>query len=361
MAVDLLIRALCELGHTVDLLTFHEGEARHYPGLTHHRIPAPPLLRNVRPGFSWKKLICDMVLAIKAWRLVRRIRPDQIHAVEEAAILVRFLRPWFRVPYTYDMDSSLPAQLMESNPWLKCFASILQWVERKTLQGAELIIPVCPSLGELAAANGGKNIHILQDISFRPKSLPPPSVASELTRLPGCRFLYVGNLEAYQGIDLLLRSFAIAATKEQNISLVLVGGNTHHVNTYRVLRDSLDISTKVYLLGPRPAKDLFAWLTGADVLLSPRIAGINTPMKIYSYLDSGSPVLATRLETHTQVLNENIAALADPTPEAFGTAMTELARDPERRKMLAVQARQFIHENHTYDVFKESVGVIYPA
>ena len=37
----------------------------------------------------------------------------------------------------------------------------------------------------------------------------------------------------------------------------------------------------------------------ADVLISPRIKGVNTPMKIYSYLDSGRCVLATDLQlTH---------------------------------------------------------------
>ena len=45
-------------------------------------------------------------------------------------------------------------------------------------------------------------------------------------------------------------------------------------------------------------------LLAADVLVSPRLKGLNTPMKIYSYLDSGSAVLATRLRTHTQVLDD---------------------------------------------------------
>ena len=39
-----------------------------------------------------------------------------------------------------------------------------------------------------------------------------------------------------------------------------------------------------------------------DVLVSPRSRGTNTPLKIYQYLRSGKPIVATRLLTHTQVL-----------------------------------------------------------
>ena len=64
-------------------------------------------------------------------------------------------------------------------------------------------------------------------------------------------------------------------------------------------------------------RDRVARLLGeADVLVSPRLKGLNTPMKIYSYLDSGTAVLATRLRTHTQVLDDRTAYLVDPVSEA---------------------------------------------
>ena len=63
---------------------------------------------------------------------------------------------------------------------------------------------------------------------------------------------------------------------------------------------------------------LASLLAQADVLVSPRTRGNNTPMKIYSYLDAGRAVLATDLPTHTQVLTPECARLApadpDPTP-----------------------------------------------
>ncbi len=58
----------------------------------------------------------------------------------------------------------------------------------------------------------------------------------------------------------------------------------------------------------------------ADILVSPRIKGTNTPMKIYSYLQSGKPILATDMPTHTQVLSRTTAMLADPSPDKFADA-----------------------------------------
>ena len=65
-----------------------------------------------------------------------------------------------------------------------------------------------------------------------------------------------------------------------------------------------------------------------DLLVSPRIRGTNTPLKIYSYLRSGKPIVATNLLTHTQVLTPEIARLVDPKPEPFAAAIARADRSP---------------------------------
>ena len=113
MDVDLLVRALSARGEKVDLVTYHEGEDREYPNVNHHRIRAPRWLRNVRPGFSFRKLICDVYLFFLAWRLVANIRYDVIHAGEEAVFMAMFFKRFYRIPYVYDMDSSIGQQVVE--------------------------------------------------------------------------------------------------------------------------------------------------------------------------------------------------------------------------------------------------------
>ncbi len=83
--------------------------------------------------------------------------------------------------------------------------------------------------------------------------------------------------------------------------------------------------------GQQPAKEIPGFVQAADLLVSPRIRGTNTPLKIYSYLRSGKPIVATNLLTHTQVLTPEIARLVDPRPEPFADAMLALIENPTER------------------------------
>jgi glycosyltransferase involved in cell wall biosynthesis len=97
----------------------------------------------------------------------------------------------------------------------------------------------------------------------------------------------------------------------------------------------------------------------ADVLVSPRLKGLNTPMKIYSYLDSGTAVLATRLRTHTQVLDDRTAYLVEPDPEALGDGLAELLTDPVLRERLASQAKAYVQQEFTPEAARRKLGSFY--
>src|SRR5262249_56769041 len=71
IAVRLALEVLAERrADQIDLLTYHEGEPVTIPGVTVHRIPAPTWLRNITPGISLRKLLCDLIFFFCALRLV---------------------------------------------------------------------------------------------------------------------------------------------------------------------------------------------------------------------------------------------------------------------------------------------------
>jgi glycosyltransferase involved in cell wall biosynthesis len=165
--------------------------------------------------------------------------------------------------------------------------------------------------------------------------------------------MYVGNLEPYQGIDLLLRSFARVLERVGEAQLVIVGGAARDIEAYRALCQRLTIASRVRFLGPRPVHELGAHLAAADVLVSPRLRGNNTPMKLYSYLHSGKALVATDLPTHTQVLDPSVAVLAAPHPEAFAEALARVILDPALRDQLGAAARRLVEARFTYRAFRE--------
>jgi glycosyltransferase involved in cell wall biosynthesis len=82
-------------------------------------------------------------------------------------------------------------------------------------------------------------------------------------------------------------------------------------------------------------------------------------MKVYSYLDSGVAVLATRLPTHTQVMNDEISLLAAASPEDFARGLEALFANPDLRDELARKARAYIRREHSYSAFRARVHELY--
>ena len=362
IAVDLLASALADRGDNVDILTYHEGEDRTYQGEVRiYRIPPPPFVQNIRPGFSIKKLICDVSMYRRASALARDNIYDCIHAVEESAFIARRIARRLGIPYIFDMDSSMPQQIADKIPLAKPVLPLMHRLEAGIIKSADAVVPMCKDLADTALSMGARHIEILHDISLLPESYTPcPEHGFRDTlKISGPAFLYIGNLESYQGIDLLLDSFAITVTKFPEANLVIVGGRQDDINRYKSKAEKLDIAEKTFFLGPRPLSHMQDLFNDADILVSPRILGTNTPMKIYSYLDAGRAVLATDLPTHTQVMDHTAAELVEPLPEAMAAGMVKLLQNEPLRNKLGKKSKQLAQERYSMTAFKNAVNRLY--
>src|SRR5437868_13828703 len=74
------IRALLDLGHTVDLVTYPFGNDVTLPGLTIIRAARPPFVTRVKIGPSSAKLFLDLTLTAAALNQSRRVRYDAVHS-----------------------------------------------------------------------------------------------------------------------------------------------------------------------------------------------------------------------------------------------------------------------------------------
>jgi len=358
--VDILLRALSASGHQVDAVVYHEGEDRDYPGVNLHRIAGPSGVGRVPVGFSSVKLRCDAQLFRLASRLLREREYDLIHAGEEAVFFAMWFKWRLGLPYVYDMDSSIAQQMVESRPLLRPVAAVLNWCEARAIQSALAAAPVCNALGKLATEQGARFVEVLHDIS---QLVAPdrPATGFLKRRLDTERplLMYVGNLEAYQGVDLLLEAFALTLERGGSQDLVVVGGGEEKVAAYRQRADGLGLAGRTHFLGPWPADRLGEILAEADVLTAPRVRGINTPQKIFPFLHSGRPVLLTDLPTHTQLVDERVARLAPAEPSGFADAILELASDAGLRDRLGKAGRAFVEENHLFESHQKRVDRLY--
>jgi len=280
-----------------------------------------------------------------------------VHAVEEAVFMAAFIRLVFRLPYVYDMDSSMADQIIEKWPRASFLRRLLKWFESAAVRRAALVMPVCESLAGIARAAGAAETIVLTDppaFTIAPGSDAGRSVRQELG-LSGTCFMYAGNLESYQGVGLLLDSFALAAATGANACLVIVGGKPGDVAAYTAKAETLGITRRTRFLGPRPLAEMGGLVAAADVLVSPRLTGVNTPMKIYAYLNTGKPILATDIESHSQVLTRDIAVLEPPAPDRFAEGIRRLAADQALRQELGARAAAVGQERYSQEAFSRTV------
>jgi glycosyltransferase involved in cell wall biosynthesis len=358
IAEKMLLEVLTAHGHQVDVLTYAEGDDPRLPGIPIHRLPRLPGVRNIRPGFSFKKLACDAVMLWKVLRLVRGRRYDLVHAVEESAFMALAARRLFGTPYVYDMDSGLARQMTDKFPVLTPLRGLLQACETLAVRGSVGTLAVCKSLEDQARACHPEGLVArIEDVSLLAETEAADDLPADLDGRPVV--MYVGNLQRYQGIDLLLESFAQALPEVPEARLVVIGGAAERIDVYRQRSNELGIGEAVLFAGPRPVERLAAYLKKATVLVSPRIHGDNTPMKVYSYLDSGRAVLATRLPTHTQVLTDDVACLVEPEPAAMARGLVRLLRDEVLRERLAADAKELAQRELTPQAFERKLLEFY--
>jgi glycosyltransferase involved in cell wall biosynthesis len=356
-----MIRALGDLGHRVELLSFPQGEAVDVPGLVHRRSLRLPVGR-IPPGASLGKLLLDVPFTLEAWLRMCFGRYDVVHAVEEAAYAVAPLARLLRLPLVMDVDSSIPDQLRYSG-----FArrgplpAVAAGLERYAARGSAAVITVCASLTEgIRRAAPGATIFQIEDPPLvDPAAAPDPVRAADLRRELGLSdrpvIFYSGNLEPYQGVPSLLE----AMERVPDAQLVVMGGEPHEIEALRNRLRDRAAEPRCHFAGKRPTTELATFLALADVVVSPRAKGDNTPFKVYTYLAAGKPLVATRIPTHTQLLDDSLAILVEPSPGGIAQGIRNVLADPEGASERACCGRRLIEREYSPRRFAEKVARAY--
>ena len=333
------IRALVELGHRVDLVTYPFGDDVELPGLTIVRAARPPFVRDVRIGPSIAKILLDVPLYFATRRLLKQRAYDVLHSHEEAAFFCVGLARRFGIPHVYDMHSSLPQQLANFRRFnLGPVRAVFEGLERHVLDTCDGVISICPDLGERVAALVPEKHHrMIENTGDDTRVFPSAqrSIRTELGLTGREIVLYTGTFEADQGLDLLLEGFRTVAQRRPAVHLVLVGGRAEQVADVRARAAAMGLADRVSLVGTVPPSDIPAYLEATDVIVSPRSSGTNTPLKIYGYLRSGVPLVATNIHTHTQTLDSRVAELVPPTAAGLAQGIERLLADRSYAQQLA--------------------------
>lgn len=362
------LEALSALGHEIDLITYHLGKDVEMPNLKIHRVRGLKVIQHVRIGPSRAKIYLDAMIILKAIRMLLGKRYDVIHSHEEAAFFNMFLAWIFRTRHLYDMHSVLSKQLSNFSFGNKpIFVKIFEFLERMVLKTCHAVITVGPDL-EQYVKTVGANIRVvmIENIALHAYQTPvQPEAVEELIkklnlegRLP---VVYTGTYERYQGLDMALECVDLVRKKYPNVIFIFVGAKVQQAREWTEVAENKGLADHTLFLDVVPPEDSMVYLACASVLISPRLDGTTTPLKIYSYLHAEKPIVATRITSHTQVLTEDTAILVEPNHSAFADGILQALNNPKLAERLGKNAHQLAREKFDRQDYITKVSQIYDS
>ena len=360
------LEALSALGHHIDLITYHVGKDVEFPNVRIHRVRKIKMIQHVRIGPSRAKILLDFLMFFKAIRMLLAKRYDVIHSHEEAAFFGVILAKIFRTRHLYDMHSVLSKQLGNFDFGNKpIFVKAFEMLERFVLKKSNAVINVGADLDEYVRSVDPDIQRItIENVALHAYQTPiQPDALAELTRklnLEGrIPIVYTGTYERYQGLDMVLDCVETVAKQDPNVIFIFVGAKVYQAQEWTEKAAGRNMQEHTLFLDVVSPEDSMVFLAYASILISPRLHGTTVPLKVYSYLHSGKPIVATNINAHTQVLTPDTAILVEPNKDAFAQGILQLLGDPQLAECLGENAHRLAQEKFNYQSYMMKVNKIY--
>ena len=362
------LEALSALGHEIDLVTYHVGKDVAFPNVKIHRVRKVKMIQHVRIGPSKAKILLDILVFFKAIELLLGKRYDVIHSHEEACFFSMFLAWIFRTRHLYDMHSVLSRQLGNFDFGNKpIFVKLFSILETMVLKSCDAVITVGPDLERYVRTVGSDiRVVMIENIALQAyqTSVQPDDIEQLKNKLDldgRLPIVYTGTYERYQGLTMALESVEAVAKEHPNIIFLFVGAKNQQASEWTEIAREMNLQDHVLFLNVVSPVESMVYLAYAAVLISPRLDGTTTPLKIYSYLHANKPIVATNITAHTQVLSSETAMLVEPNKEAFAEGILRVLRDPEFAECIAKNAHEFARQKFSHQDYLSKVNQIYKS
>lgn len=347
-AIRMMLRATreAELGH--ELLVYGYGvESGDTEGFRVHRAPRIAPSGSLRSGPSWSKVLDDAGL-LHATRRLARGRPVIAHHVEAAlAAVLAGARPLVFVAHTA-LGAELPMYLSPGtrSALLESISSsagerLDVWLARR----ADAVAAISPLLAERLRRASGREVTYLPI----PWPVPPPIDPEERVRARAELgiapdedvILYVGNLDAYQGLESLFGAMERLRASRPRARLVAMTASAGALppGTLRLSPSDERARRRVY--------------AAASVVAVPRRLAAGVPVKLLDALSRGARVVTT--SAGLGGLSGVPVAVADDTAAAFAA---RLAEQLELRDDSAERGRAYVREAHSMARCAELLSVL---
>ena len=163
------------------------------------------------------------------------------------------------------------------------------------------------------------------------------------------RIVYTGHLYGWKGAGVLAQAAGLLKSKA---AVLFLGGTGADIAAFKKKHAH---TSSVHVLGRKPHKDIPAYQKHADILVLPNSASskisttYTSPLKLFEYMASGRPIIASDIPSIREILSDTNAFLAPPdSPEKLAEMIEFVLANPEEAEKRARQARKEV-EHYTWD------------
>jgi glycosyltransferase involved in cell wall biosynthesis len=324
------------------------------PGIPTSRIPRVPWYRKLSAGPSWHKPYLDILLFFTALRAARAFKPDVLHAhLHEGAFIGLLLKKFIPVPLVFDCHGSLTAEIVDhgfigkGSLLYHLFARLERFINRR----ADAIVTSSgPGARTLVAEWGVSSERVLPLIDgvnageFRPL---PREEARRALQLPpdGTVAVFLGVLNRYQGVDLLLEAIRILHGKGSPVHFLIMGFPDEE---YRRTAEQMGIGASVTFTGRVDYARTPLYLSAGDIALSPKISRTEANGKLFNYMACGLPTVVFDTPVNREILGEAGVYAVHGDPADFAARIEMLANDRALREQLSARLAATAVTEHSW-------------
>ncbi len=357
------LMSLSQLGYEVEFLTLPIGERREIPGVKITRAPNLFLAKKISIGPSPLKLAFDFLLFWMALGRVLTRRYAVVHGVEDCGVIALACGRIGRAKVVFERHSD-PESYSKKGGLKNLIVKTYAKVERYVMRHADAVIGTGPGLVENAIKYGrASRACLIPDIPSSLVEADAGKVAEVRARYVrdanDLLIGYVGSFAVYQGIDLLFGAIPIVAKAEPRARFIIVGGSPAEIADRRAQLAEAGCLDAVVFAGFIDPDELPTHLAALDILLSPRISGMNTPLKLLDYLKAGAPIVATDCPANRLILDRDTAELTPLTSEGFAKGILNLCADSEKRFRITEGGKAILAARHNFAFFKDGLRQCY--
>jgi glycosyltransferase involved in cell wall biosynthesis len=177
--------------------------------------------------------------------------------------------------------------------------------------------------------------------------------------------VYVGSFEHIHGLIPILRLVSELVDRDTNVELVMIGEFDHTERERRANEfiENHGIQDHVRFMGYVPYEQIFTYLHLSDIglcLVEQKRCEHALPTKIFEYMYSQTPVLATDAKAIRPYVTKEVGRLVSQTdPSEQADTVLELHSNPDEIEQMGKRGREYVEQKYNWENEAKRLDSIY--